>query len=109
MVPGMIELGSKTDLLLPFLIDARSIRGRIVRLGASLDKILADHDYPHSVSLRLAEATAMAVALAGSLKFEGVFTLQIQADGAIPLLVVDVTSEGDLRGYARFDAEKLAA
>jgi molecular chaperone Hsp33 len=109
MVPGMIEAGTGTDLLLPFLIDARSIRGRIVRLGASLDSILAGHDYPNAVSLRLAEAMVMAVALAGSLKFDGVFTLQIQADGAIPLLVTDVTSEGDLRGYARFDAEKLAA
>jgi molecular chaperone Hsp33 len=108
MVPGVSEAGRMGDLLLPFMIDARSIRGRIVRLGDSLDQILAGHDYPHSVSQRLAEAVVMAVALAGSLKFDGVFTLQIQADGAIPLLVTDVTSAGDLRAYARFDAEKLA-
>jgi molecular chaperone Hsp33 len=97
------------DQLLPFLIDARSIRGRFVRLGTALDAILAGHAYPWVVSQRLAEALALAAALAGALKFDGVFTLQIQGDGAIPLLVADVTSAGDIRGYARYDSEKLTA
>jgi len=91
----------------PFLIDARSIRGRLVRLGPALDKILAGHAYPWAVSQRLAEALALAAALAGALKFDGIFTLQIQGDGAIPLMVADVTSAGDIRGYARYDSEKL--
>jgi len=100
---------SFADQLLPFLIDARSIRGRLVRLGPALDAILAGHAYPWVVSQRLAEAMALAAALAGTLKFDGIFTLQIQGDGAIPLLVADVTSAGDIRGYARFDADKLAS
>ena len=98
-----------SDLLQPFLIDARSIRGRLVRLGPSLDTILSSHDYPEAVGLCLAEAMALAATLAGALKFTGIFTLQIQSEGAISLLVADVTSGGDLRGYARFDADKLAA
>lgn len=98
-----------SDLLQPFLIDARSIRGRLVRLGPSLDAMLSGHDYPEPVAERVAEAAALAATLAGALKYSGIFTLQIQADGAIPLLVVDITSEGDFRGYARFDPEKLAA
>jgi molecular chaperone Hsp33 len=97
------------DVLQPFLIDARSIRGRLVRLGPSLDAMLSGHDYPPAVAARVAEAAALAATLAGALKYNGIFTLQIQADGAIPLLVVDITSEGDFRGYARFDEEKLAA
>jgi molecular chaperone Hsp33 len=99
---------SGQDQVQPFLIDAASIRGRMVRLGPAIDQILAGHSYPWVVSQRLAEAIALGAALAGALKFDGVFTLQIQADGAIPLLVVDVTSGGDLRGYARFDPDKLA-
>ena len=51
----------------------------------------------------------MAAALSGALKYDGVFTLQIQGNGPISLVVADVTSSGDLRAYARFDAEKLAA
>lgn len=101
-------MSAATDLLQPFLIDARSIRGRLVRLGPALDALLAGHDYPPAVAARLAESAALAATLAGALKYSGIFTLQIQADGAIPLLVVDITSEGDLRGYARFDADKLA-
>ena len=52
---------------------------------------------------------ALAVGLAGALKYDGVFTLQTKGDGPIRLMVADITSEGDVRGYAQFDAEKLAA
>ncbi len=97
-----------SDLSQPFLIDARSIRGRLVRLGPSLDRILTGHDYPEPVALRMAEAMALAATLAGALKFSGIFTLQVQSEGAVSLLVADVTSDGDLRGYARFDEAKLA-
>jgi molecular chaperone Hsp33 len=47
--------------------------------------------------------------LAGALKYDGVFTLQAQGEGAVSLVVADVTSGGDLRGYARFDEARLAA
>src|SRR5216683_3214946 len=56
----------------------------------------------------LGEAIALAAALAGALKYEGVFTLQTRGDGPIRLLVADVTSAGAVRGYAQYDAEKLA-
>jgi len=45
--------------------------------------------------------------LASALKYDGLFTLQIQSDGPILLLVADVTSAGAVRGYARFDADRL--
>ncbi len=96
------------DLIQPFLIQAGAVRGRLVRLGPALDAILGGHGYPRAVAERLAETLALAAALAGSLKFDGIFTLQIQADGAIPLVVADITSAGALRGYARVDAAKLA-
>jgi molecular chaperone Hsp33 len=37
-----------------------------------------------------------------------VFTLQTKGDGPIRLMVADITSGGDVRGYAQFDAERLA-
>ncbi len=98
---------SGSDFLLPFLIDAGAIRGRVVRLGPALNAILEGHAYPLPVAARLAETLALAAALAGALKFDGVFTLQLQTDGPISLVVADVTSTGNLRGYARFDAERL--
>ena len=87
------------DLVQPFQIDASGLRGRLVRLGPVLDEILTRHDYPEPVALMLGEAIALAAALAGALKYDGVFTLQTRGDGPIRLLVADVTSAGALRGY----------
>jgi molecular chaperone Hsp33 len=95
------------DHVQPFQIEAPGLRGRLVRLGPALDAVLAGHRYPAPVAAMLAEALAMGVVLASGLKYDGVFTLQMQGDGPIRLLVVDVTSAGDLRGYARFEADRL--
>jgi len=97
------------DIILPFQIDPFALRGRVVRLGAVVDTILGKHDYPRPVRRILAEALALAAALAATLKFDGVFTLQTRSDGPIRMIVADVTSAGSVRGYAQFDADKLAA
>jgi molecular chaperone Hsp33 len=57
----------------------------------------------------LAAAMAMGAVLASRLKYDGIFTLQMQGDGPVGLVMVDVTSDGDMRGYARYDAERLEA
>jgi molecular chaperone Hsp33 len=80
----------------------------LVRLDTALQRILAPHDYPVSVAGLLAETVALAAVLASALKYEGIFTLQIQGDGPIRLLMADVTSSGDIRGYAQFSPERLA-
>lgn len=96
------------DRVLPFQLDALGVRGRLVRLGSSLDAIVERHGYPLAVARPLAEAMVLCVALATSLKYDGIFTLQISGDGPIRLLVTDLTSDGALRGYAQFDSWKLA-
>lgn len=95
------------DILQPFLLDHPNIRGRIVRLGASLNDIIAAHHYPVTVSRVMAEALTLTTLLAGMLKFDGIFTLQTKGDGAIPTLVCDMTNDGALRGYAAFDLDKI--
>ncbi len=96
------------DRVLPFQLDALGVRGRLVRLGPSLDAIIERHGYPLAVARPLAEAMTLCAALATSLKYDGIFTLQISGDGPIRLLVADLTSDGALRGYAQFDSWKLA-
>lgn len=100
------------DLMQPFQLhpegaDGPTMHGRMTRLGPVADDILSRHDYPAPVAELLGEALALTASLAGGLKFDGVFTLQIQAEGPVSLLVVDATSGGDLRGYAGFDAAAL--
>ena len=96
------------DRALPFQLDALGVRGRLVRLGPALDAIIERHGYPLAVARPLAEAMTLCAALATSLKYDGIFTLQISGDGPIRLLVTDLTTDGALRGYAQFDSWKLA-
>jgi molecular chaperone Hsp33 len=97
------------DLVQPFQIEPFAVRGRLVRLGPAIDSILTQHAYPAPVAEMLGEAISLAVALAGALKYDGVFTLQTKGDGPIKLIVADVTTAGALRGYAQFDAARLEA
>ncbi|MFZ4761320.1 MAG: Hsp33 family molecular chaperone HslO [Alphaproteobacteria bacterium] len=97
----------RDDMVQPFQLDVSQLRGRLVRLDKELQEILNRHAYPKAVAQLLAEAVTVASLLASLLKYQGVFTLQIKGDGLIPMLVVDVTSRGDMRGYARFAEENL--
>src|SRR5436309_8870222 len=97
------------DLIQPFRIDPFALRGRLVRLGPAIDRILSQHDYPEPVAALLGEAITLAVVLAGALKYDGIFTLQTKGDGPIKLMVADVSTAGAVRGYAQYDAAKLEA
>jgi len=95
------------DLVQPFRIDPFALRGRLVRLGPCVDRILSQHDYPDPVATILGEAIVLAVVLAGALKYDGVFTLQTKSDGPVRLIVADVSTDGAVRGYAQYDAGRL--
>jgi len=95
------------DVVQPFQLDRSSLRGRLVRVGPALDEILTRHAYPEPVQRLLAETIVLATTLAAALKYDGIFTLQTKGDGPVAYTVSDVTSVGDLRGYARFDADRL--
>jgi molecular chaperone Hsp33 len=89
------------DVVQPFQLESSHLRGRLVRLGPTLDLILCQHNYEPPVAVLLGEAVTIACSLASSLKYEGIFTLQAKGDGAVRLIVTDVSSEGDVRGYAQ--------
>jgi molecular chaperone Hsp33 len=96
------------DQPLLFTISERHVRGRLVRLGPTLNTIIAAHNYPPVAEKLLAEALALTVLLGSTLKDEGSqLTLQAQTGGGpIELLVCDYRG-GELRGYLKFDAERL--
>jgi molecular chaperone Hsp33 len=96
------------DCVRPFVIEAGNVRGRIVRLNTSLHKVLAGHDYPEPVSRLLGQTLVMSVLLSSALKYDGKFTLQTKSDGPVSMMVADVTSDGGIRGYARYDEDALA-
>ncbi|MEY2884657.1 MAG: hypothetical protein RL490_2381 [Pseudomonadota bacterium] len=103
-VPVAEGLAPVRDRILSFAVPARDVRGRIVRLDASVNAILAAHDYPPALARLLGEALAVTAMLGATLRENGGgLTLQAQADGGISLLVCDYNA-GQLRGYVRGDA-----
>ena len=106
------------DLVLPFHIAAADVHGRLARLGSGVDGILGAHDSPEAVASLLGELVVVGVATAGAFKFRGTLALQTSGDGPVPQMIAEyrVPEGGDtrvvpaaLRGYARFDREKIAA
>jgi molecular chaperone Hsp33 len=97
------------DLILPFQADQADVFGRLVKLGPVVDTILSRHEYPELVSKLLGEAVALTALLGAALKSEGKFILQASTDGPVDLLVADYQVPGQLRGYARFSADRVAA
>jgi molecular chaperone Hsp33 len=96
------------DTALAFTIPERHARGRMVRLGPALNAILSAHGYPPAIERVLAEAIVLAALLGATLKdVEGQLTLQAQTEnGVIELLVADYRG-GEMRGYVRYDLERL--
>jgi molecular chaperone Hsp33 len=101
--------GAPDDRVLPFAVPELDVRGRVVRLGSSLDQILERHHYPEPVARVLAEAAALTVMLGTTLKGEGRFQLQTKSDGPVSMLVVDFNAPDCYRAMARYDADQLAA
>ena len=97
------------DIVLPFSVEPLDVRGRVVRLGASIDTIIARHGYPDRVARVIGEAAALTVMLGASLKLEGRFQLQTKTDGIIDMVVVDFNAPDRLRATARFDKDRLEA
>ena len=97
------------DLVQPFLLESSGIRGDLVRLGAVAEHIITRHAYPGPVASMLVEMLTLTAMLSSMMKYDGVFSLQTSGDGPVRLMVSDMTSKGHLRGYAGFDAERLAS
>lgn len=95
------------DIVRPFLVGGGDVRGRMVRLGPVLDDIIGLHTYPPGVNELLVQTCTLAALMASLMKFDGIFTLQIQGEGPVSLLVADMTSEGGIRACAQYDADKF--
>lgn len=97
-----------SDKILGFTLPGRNARARCVRLDDVAADILAAHDYPAPITHLLSEALVLAALMGGLLKGDDAqLTLQAQTQtGVVSLLVCDFRA-GDMRGYAKFDAERL--
>ena len=98
-----------TDFTQRFIFDDSDTRGELVALERSYAEVLAKHPYPEPVAQLLGELMAAAALLVGTLKFDGLLILQARSEGPIPLLMIECSSEREIRGLARYDEARIAA
>jgi molecular chaperone Hsp33 len=96
------------DLVAVFQIEGEPVRGRLARLGPSVDEVLRAHDYPEVVANLLGEACALAALVGSNLKFDGRLLVEARGDGPVRYVVADYDTTGALRGYCRFDPDEVA-
>lgn len=91
------------DCLHRFVFEHQPVRGSLASLDASWHAVLERRSYPPVIRAVLGEAMAAAVLLAATIKFDGLMTLQIQSQGVLRLLVVQITAQRTVRGLARWE------
>lgn len=115
--PGPEDFGADDDSVTVFQLEGRPVRGRVVRLGETADKILSAHDYPVSVARLVGEAAMIAALIGDSLKFEGKLIVQasgpgsegrkVEGGGPVAFVVADFVPGEGVRGYAKYDPERV--
>jgi molecular chaperone Hsp33 len=105
---GSVPVRTPDDLVLPFQTVASRMVGRVIRLGTVADTILKRHDYPLPVSETLGQSLALAALVGTALNFDGRLIVQTKSDGPLGFLVVQFETPGLVRGYASFDAARVA-
>ena len=91
---------SAKDAVIPFVFESLPVRGTLVQLESTWQRMQRDHDYPDPVTEVLGESAAATALIAQSLKFDGTITFQINGDGPLSMLVMQATDDLDLRGMA---------
>lgn len=88
-----------------FIFEDLEIRGALVRLEETWQQVLAQHHYPQALRQLLGEGVAATVLLATGLKGHPRVSLQLQGDGRVKLLLVQCSSELEVRGMAQWREE----
>jgi len=94
-----------SDSLQRFLLEGTPVRGEIVRLDATWRAVLERRKYPEPLERLLGEMMAAGALLSATLKFDGALIMQMQGEGPVRLLVVEVTSEHTLRATAKWEGD----
>jgi len=94
-----------TDCLHRFVFEHSDVRGELVHLDAAWRAVLERKDYPAPVRDLLGQAIVAATLLSATIKIDGSLHLQLQGEGPISLLLVEVTAQRTLRGLAHWEGE----
>ena len=103
------------DTVLPFQLDRSDIRGRVARLDQTLDRVLAQHNYPPVVEAMVAEAALLTALIGQTMKLRWKLSLQVRGDGPLRMIATDFYAPAEdgtrarIRAYASYDADRIDA
>ncbi|MGO1295676.1 MAG: Hsp33 family molecular chaperone HslO [Vibrio sp.] len=89
------------NMLNRYLFENLSVRGELVQLDETYQKIITSKEYPTAVQRLLGELVVATSLLTATLKFEGSITVQLQGDGPLTLAVINGDNNHNVRGVAR--------
>ncbi len=100
-------LGEMDNLVAAFQVEGRAVRGRVLRMGETMDLILSSHDYPPAVARLLGEAIIIAALVGDALKFDGRLIVQANGNGPVKFVVAEYVAGEGVRAYAQMDRDAV--
>ncbi len=94
-----------SDQIVPIVFENLPVRGAVIQMSRSWQRMIGEHDYAPIVAETLGQAAAATGLIAQSLKFEGAITMQVQSGGPLRMLVMQCTSDLEMRGMASTDEQ----
>lgn len=93
------------DSLIRYTFANVPVRGELVQLEQSYQRLVEGHQYPKLVRHLLGELMAVTSLLSATLKFDGHINLQIQGSGKLNFATVNGSQQQQLRGVARLTSD----
>ncbi len=90
------------DTLTRFLLERSGVRGIVVHLDATWQRIAGRAHYPAEVAARLGETCAAAALFTGHAKINGRLSVQLRGTGALRTLFAECTAADTVRGIAHY-------
>ena len=100
---------SDHDTLRRFIFENASVRGVIVHLDVTWQAVLERHNYPEALRDLLGEMMAAAALLSATIEFKGKLIIQLQGKEPVTLMVVECSSDRELRGIAHHTEDQTTA
>ncbi|MEN7342636.1 MAG: Hsp33 family molecular chaperone HslO [Pseudomonadota bacterium] len=96
-----LKSGASEDALVRFLFDNLPVRGVLLQLGDEWRGLRSLHDYDAPVAALLGQAIGAVTAIASTMKFDGMLTLQLSGKNAgLNMLIAQCDHLGHFRGMA---------
>lgn len=91
------------DSLWRFVLERSGVRGLLVRLDQSWQRVLARAEYPDALAELLGQNLAAAALFTGHVKMQGRLSIQLRANGPVPRVFAECSHQGRLRGLAQWE------